>query len=221
MVRHLAVIPDGNRRWASARGLAPTDGHRAGLRQVHELAACAFECGVEVFTFWWGSPANLTLREPDEVAGIVSSLREWLQLRAPELLRTWNARLEVVGRWRELCPEIEDGVTAARAAQGAGPRVLVVLMGYDGREEIRAAVVDAAAEGDAPAFESKLWTAALPPVDLVVRAGDAPHLSSGFMLWGIAEAGLAFERVLWPDLSADTLRARIAEHAARPRRHGR
>lgn len=179
----------------------------------------AWAAGVETFSFWWGSPANLTARAPEEVAGIVDALSGWLTAAAPGLLASHDAQLSVLGRWPELCPALSEPVRIATAAAGQGRRRLVVLMGYDGREEILAAA--AAAGGDRQAFEAALWTGGLPPVDLVVRTGGEPHLSAGFLLWWIAEARLVFSPVLWPSFSAGDLQSALADFAHAERRFGR
>lgn len=210
--RHLAVIPDGNRRWASRRGLGPTDGHRAGIEQVGVIARAALIAGVEVFSFWWGSPANLTRRSPDEVAGIVGVLDSWLRGVAPELCRSAGARFEVIGRWRELCPSLAPAIEALPTE---GEKTIVLLMAYDGREEIR----DAASQpGD---FEASLWTAHLPPVDLLIRTGGGAHFSAGFLLWQLAESQLSFPEPMWPAFSVEDLQSELSRYAATERRFGR
>lgn len=217
--RHVAVIPDGNRRWAEARGMAPTEGHRAGIRRMSAIAAEAFAQGVEVFSFWWGSPANLEQRAAAEVEVIVGSLGEWLVSAGVELLRAHDARFEMIGRWRELCPSLTGAVEVAHAAAGSGPCTLAVLMAYDGRDELVAAAKSGVASREA--LGSALWTAPLGPVDLVIRTGEAPHLSAGFMLWQIAEAQLHFSAKLWPDFGVEDFRAALAAFAGTERRFGR
>lgn len=212
----MAVVPDGNRRWARTRGLGPTEGHRAGIANVGRVAEAAFAAGVETFSFWWGSPANLTRRDPAEIAGIVGVLREWLGGDGVELCRRMDARFEAVGRWRELCPSLIEVVDAMPVD---GERTLVLLMAYDGTEEILAAA--RTGPEDRAAFEAALWTGGLPPVDLLVRTGGEPHFSAGFLLWQLAEAQLAFPDVVWPDYSPERLREDLARFAATERRFGR
>ncbi len=218
MPRHVALIPDGNRRWARAKGLAASDGHRHGIRNVGKAAQHCFERGVEVFSFWWGSPANLTKRESGEVAVIVDCLGAWLRDECPAVLTAHAARLEVIGRWRELCPELGPAVASAERAAGAGPSTLGVLMAYDGRDEIMAAA--GAAGNDRAAFEQALQTSRLGPVDLVIRTGGTGHLSAGFMLWQIAEATLHFSEKRWPDFGVDDLDAALAAYSTVERRYG-
>lgn len=221
-VRHLAVIPDGNRRWARARGLPAAEGHAAGIRNVGRIAAAAWSAGVETFTFWWGSPANLTTRDPAEVERIVGVLGDWLAGPGGRLLATHGAGFEALGRWPELCPALGGAVATACAAAGPGPRRLVLLMAYDGRDELRAAADRLGGGGpDATAFERALWTGHLPRVDLVLRTGGEAHLSAGFLLWQIAEARLAISRRTWPDFDPRALRATLRRAEAVDRRYGR
>ncbi len=218
-VRHLAVIPDGNRRWAKKRGLSVREGHAAGIENVGRLAAAAWADGVETTTFWWGSPANLQFRSAEEVRGIVEVLADWLSGPARPLLA--GRRLHVLGRWRTLCLALIPAVSAAQAAAGDGPEALVLLMGYDGRDEIRDAAARVGGGADEADFTRALWTGELPPVDLVLRTGGEAHLSAGFLLWQIAEARLAFTPTLWPALTPSALRRHLAAARATPRRYGR
>ena len=209
--RHVAIVPDGNRRWARARGLSPSDGHRAGIAAVGPVAAAAWAAGVEVFTFWWGSPAVIT-----------GCLSEWLAGDGAALVAKGGAAFEVHGRWRELCPAIEPGLAAAEAASGPGPRRLVLLMAYDGRDELRAAADVLGGGGEsAQAFGRATWTGGLPPVDLLIRTGGEPHNSAGFMAWSAADAQLAFPPVMWPDFGPSLLGEMLAGYGATERRFGR
>lgn len=220
--RHLAFIPDGNRRWARARGLTAADGHAAGIENVGVMVAAAWDAGVETVTFWWGSPANLTRRAPDEVATIVHVLDAWLSGPGAALITRYGADFEALGRWEELCPQLAGGVRFAQAAARRGARRrLVVLMAYDGRDEIRAAAAQLGGGGaDAATFGRALWTGHLPPVDLVVRTGGEPHLSAGFLLWQIAEARLAFLPDPWPGCTAAQLDGVFQDYVAQERRFG-
>lgn len=220
--RHVAVVPDGNRRWARARGLTPSDGHRVGIRGVGPVAEAAWAAGVEVFTFWWGSPSNLLNRDRDEVAVITGCLRDWLEDEGASLVSRAGAAFEVHGRWRSLCPDIEPGVAAIRGAAGVGARRLVLLMGYDGREEIRAAAQALGGAGESLAdFGRATWTGGLPPVDLLIRTGGEPHNSAGFMAWSAADAQLAFPQVLWPAFTPELLAGILRTYGVTGRRFGR
>jgi undecaprenyl diphosphate synthase len=221
-VRHLACIPDGNRRWARAAGRSVAEGHAAGIAAAGLWADAAFGAGVEVVSLWWGSPANLTRRSPAEVAGICAALEGWLDGAGATLLGRWEAGFDLLGRWPLLCPGIGGAAARAHRRAGTGPRRLVLLMGYDGRDELRAAAGRLGGAGASEAdFGRALWTGHLPPVDLVLRTGGGAHLSAGFLLWGIAEARLRVVDALAPALGPDALRALLrAEGAADPRRYG-
>jgi len=220
--RHLALIPDGNRRWARARRMTPEEGHEAGIANVGRIANAAFAAGTEIVSFWWGSPANLVERSPSEVQGIVGSLERFLQRGADGLLERHGARFEAVGRWREITPSLGPSVAHAASVSGAGPHRLVLLMAYDGRDELRAAADMLRGGGaDEGEFERALWTGHLPPVDLLIRTGGEPHLSAAFLLWRLANAQLAFPDALWPAFDADMLAAAYARYAATERRFGR
>lgn len=215
---HLAIIPDGNRRWARQQGLAVSAGHRSGIANVERITETAWDAGVEVFSFWWGSPANLERRDPEEVQAIVGVLRHWLLDRAPGLLQRHGARFSIYGRWRELCPDLADGVAAAEAASGPGPRRLVLLMAYDGREELAAAA--STGPRDLRELGARIWTADLPDVDLAIRTAGEPHLSAGFLLWHLAEAQLAFPTPPWPAFTPQDLVAELTRFAGTERRFG-
>ncbi len=174
------------------------------------LAEVAFEAGLEVVTFWWGSPANLRKRDPGEVAEIVGALGAWLKGEGQALLLRHGAALDVLGHVERDCPAL-----GGFPVGGAGPRRVVLLMAYDGREEIEEASRRAAVAGAPGDLARHLWTAHLPPVDLVIRTGGESHLSAGFLLWQIAEARLAFLSELWPDLTPDRLRAVLASQPER------
>ena len=235
--RHVALIPDGNRRWARSRRLTVAQGHRAGMDALGPAATAAWDSGVEVVTFWWGSPANLLKRDPDEVANIIGVLADWLPAAGVELLRANDATLQLGGRWQELAaaliPAVDAAELALRRPAGSPPpsRKLLVLIGYDGQEEIldAAARVSRSGDGDGSssvdraAFEAALWTGAAPPVDLIVRSAAAgePHLSAGFMLWHIANAQLSWLPEYWPAVRPDHIRRAIHSYRARERRLGK
>jgi undecaprenyl diphosphate synthase len=220
---HLALIPDGNRRWARKRGLTPSDGHRAGILVVGTIAEAAWAAGVEVVSFWWGSPANLTSRSPEEVEIITECLRDWLAGPGASMLHREGAAFDVIGRWEELCPQIASGIEAARRAAGGGPRPrqLVLLIAYDGRDEIRAAAQRLQGGGASEAeFGRATWTGALPPVDLLLRTGGDAHLSAGFLQWSTADAQLAFPNELWPDFTPSALAEVLVAYGRTERRFG-
>jgi undecaprenyl diphosphate synthase len=224
--RHIALIPDGNRRWARERGLTPAEGHHAGIQALGPVAATAWGAGVEVVTFWWGSPNNLISRTPDEVANIIRVLGEWLSGPGIDLLASAGAELVIAGRWRELAADLIPAVdhaqqTLSHRASTSPRRMLMILMAYDGQEEVLAAAA-AAGGGARAAFEASLWTSRAPPVDLVVRSAAAaePHLSAGFMLWHIANAQFHWVDDFWPAVNARHIEVAIMRFRRTERRFG-
>lgn len=216
--RHVAIIPDGNRRWARARGRSVTEGHRAGIEHAARIVEAGFDAGVEVMTLWWGSPANLQRRDPAEVEGIVEALRWLLDEGISPALQARGLGLQLLGDWPRWAPTLgaAAGLAESRPFSGRG---LVVLFAYDGRDEI----VDACrrvSDPDVSRLGAAMWTGHLPPVDLVIRTGGEPHLSAGFLLWSIAEAMLAFPEELWPDFGVDAFQRCLADAGSRRRRFG-
>ena len=217
--RHIALIPDGNRRWGRRHGHRVGEAHAQGIANVGRIADLAFGAGIEVVTAWWGSPANLTRRDRGEVEAIVAALARWLDGPCDALLAEHQASVTVRGEWRTLCPGLQPAVERRPCPRATGRR-LVVLMAYDGRREILAAASEPGALVDEGAFTRALWTGDLPPVDLVIRTGGEPHLSAGFLLWHIADAQLFFSPTLWPAFGADDLRGALEAYATTERRFG-
>jgi undecaprenyl diphosphate synthase len=218
-IHHLALIPDGNRRWARGLGLSDTEGHRAGIARVAPLVSAAWAQGVSVVSVWWGSPANLVRRHPTEVQGIIGSLAEFLEGDAPHLLATHGAGFSLVGRWQHYCPGLAAGASACMVASGVSDRHLCMLMAYDGREELLAAATGFVG-GTLGDLESRMWTAHLPPVDLMVRTGGEPHLSAAFMAWKAADAMFESVDTLWPDFQEEHLLGILTRRSRAQRRFG-
>lgn len=218
-IRHIALIPDGNRRWARAHGKSVADGHRAGIAAMTGALSTCFDSGAETASFWWSSPANLTRRDPEEVRRIVGVLAQWLHTDLPQLLAQYDANFVALGRWRALCPELIGPID--NVAGKGGKRTIALLMAYDGRDEIRAAADALGGGGDSrEAFERALWTGGLGPVDLLVRTGDSTHLSAAFMAWQASEARLYFAREMWPAITPARLAEIIAQAGGVERRYG-
>jgi undecaprenyl diphosphate synthase len=216
---HIAVIPDGNRRWAQSQGMSPEASYRPAIAHLDWLLGELWPGNCTTLSFWWGSVANLRHRPSGQVDEIRESLIWWLRERAPEALRRHGADLRMVGRWRELCPGLEDFLP--EPLPGAQRR-LNLLFAYDGRDELRAAADRLGGGGKSEeAFQEALWLGGSPPVDLVIRTGSAGHLSAGFMLWWIAEAQLAFTATLWPSLGSGELRSILSAYGRQQRRMGR
>ena len=226
--RHVAIIMDGNGRWAEQRRLPRVAGHRAGVEAVRRVVRAAPEIGIDALTLYAFSSENWR-RPADEVSDLMSLLRHHLVSELDELHAN-AARIHLIGDWRRLRPEIVERLEHAVAVTRHNSRLqLVVALNYGGRDElVRAAraLARGAAEGhldpdriDEGMLDSALDTAALPPVDLIVRTSGEQRMSN-FLLWQAAYAELLFVPTLWPDFDAARLREAAEAFARRERRYG-
>lgn len=226
--RHVAIIMDGNGRWAKARRLPRIAGHRKGVEAVRSVTRAARSSGIEVLTLYAFSSENWR-RPEDEVNDLMGLLRHYLRSDIDELVRE-NARLSVIGDYRRLPTDlvglIEDAI--ARTAGNSGPRVVIAL-NYGAHAEIAAAVRRLAARArdgqldpaaiDEAMVEAELETRDLPPLDLLIRTSGEQRLSN-FLLWQAAYAELVFVDTLWPDFDAATLKHALDMYGQRQRRFG-
>jgi undecaprenyl diphosphate synthase len=223
--RHVAIIMDGNRRWARGRGLSDFEGHAAGVEAVRGLLQHAVRRGVPVLTIYAFSRENWA-RSDDEVAGLFDLLARAIASETDELAAQ-GVRVRLLGRLDELPDETRDAIAGALARTAGGSRLeLNVAWNYAGRTELVDAFRRLAASGVAPeaiderAINDALYTAGLPDPDLVIRTGGEQRISN-FLIWQSAYAELYFADCLWPDFGPDTLDAALLEFASRTRRFGR
>ena len=228
-LQHLALIPDGNRRWARLHGFVPWKGHGKGAERFFEIAESAFDAGVLYVTLWAASVDNLTKRSGVEVKFLCSILRRELESKGTIARFMDNGiRLRFVGEWKKLVKD--DKLIAAIEKRQEDTkqftrRNLTVLFGYDGKREMIDAIkklrgsVDTLIDYDT--VKKSLWTSVLPPVDLVIRTGGEPHWSAGFMMWHTADSQFYFTEKLWPDFDAKELQKALADYARRERRFGK
>ncbi|HSN92331.1 MAG TPA: polyprenyl diphosphate synthase [Anaeromyxobacteraceae bacterium] len=218
--RHVAIIMDGNGRWAEARGLPRVAGHREGSESVRAVTRAARRIGVEALTLYAFSAQNWA-RPREEVEALMHLLAEYLESQRGELLQN-GIRLEAIGDLDRLPGFVRDRLAAVRSesARGAG-MVLTLALSYGGREEIVNAARAAARGGkvDEAALEAGLWTAGLPELDLLVRTSGERRISN-FLLWQAAYAELHFSDVLWPDFRELDLFVAVADYQRRERRFG-
>jgi undecaprenyl diphosphate synthase len=221
--RHVAIIMDGNGRWAEARGLPRVAGHRAGAESVRAVTRTARRIGVEALTLYAFSTANWGRPEP-EVGALMHLLAEFLESEREEMVRN-GIRLNAIGDLERLPRAVREKLGEVTRATGGsrGGTVLTLALSYGGRQEIvQAARRAAAAKGaalEAADLEAALWTAGLPELDLLVRTSGERRISN-FLLWQCAYAELVFTDVLWPDFRDAQLLSAIAEFQARERRFG-
>ena len=220
--RHVAIIMDGNGRWAEARGLPRVAGHREGAEAVRAVTRAARRIGVEALTLYAFSTENWGRPEP-EVGALMHLLAEFLETERAEMMSN-GIRLNAIGDVERL-PEVVREKLASVRAETARQRgmTLTLALSYGGRQElVQAARRAAAAKGpalEAADLEAALWTEGLPELDLLVRTSGERRISN-FLLWQCAYAELVFTDVLWPDFRDTELLCALAEYQARDRRFG-
>lgn len=226
--RHVAIIMDGNGRWAEQRGLPRSEGHRAGAQSVRDVVRAARQIGVEALTLYAFSSQNWD-RPIDEVQALMALLKEYLIEERPEIMEN-DIRLRAIGRTAQLPADVRgelDGLIADSA--GNRTMTLTLALSYGGRESLvdaaRAAVERAlageltAAQVDAACIERLLPTAELPPVDLLIRTSGEQRISN-FLLWESAYAEFYFVDTLWPEFRRQQLYDALEAYARRERRFG-
>ncbi len=226
--RHVAIIMDGNRRWAQARGLPVALGHKAGAEAARRATEAATNQGVGWLTLFAFSSENW-LRPAEEVTALIGLLRFYLRSEVASLVRE-GVRLRVIGDRARFGPDLTREIERAEAATADGARLnLTVAMSYGARAEILAAAREAAAAAaaglldpaalDEAGFASRLATAGMPDPDLIIRTSGEQRLSN-FLLWQAAYAEFVFQDVLWPDFAAEHLADAIQQYGQRERRYG-
>ena len=226
--RHVAIIMDGNGRWAKQRGLPRAAGHKAGAEAVRKTLQAAADAGVEVLTLYAFSSENWR-RSDDEISDLKGLMRYYLE-RELQRLMDEGVRLRLIGDYRafgaQMTRQLEEAV--ARTA-GNSRLTLVVALNYGSRGEIAEAAASLARKAvagdiepaaiDETALEAELETAGLPELDLLIRTSGEVRLSN-FLLWQSAYAELLFTPVLWPDFDEQAFRDALDQFAARQRRFG-
>ena len=226
--RHIAVVMDGNGRWARKRGMPRHFGHRSGVKAVRACVRRCGEIGIEYLTLFAFSSENWS-RPQDEVTGLMKLFLDALQREVAELHEN-NVRLMFVGDLSRLSERLQNGMREAeKLTDNNTGLVLQIAVGYGGRWDITQAARRLAAEVatgerapetiDEAALGDALSLGACPDVDLLIRTGGEQRLSN-FLLWQSAYAELLFSHVLWPDFDSAALDAAVADFAQRTRRFG-
>ena len=226
--RHVAIIMDGNGRWAKARHLPRIAGHRRGIEAVRRAVEAAPDLGIEVLTLYAFSSENWR-RPADEVNDLMGLLRHYLRTEIAELHAN-GIRVRFIGEYRTMRPDLVGLLDHAETLTGGNNRMtLVIALNYGGQDEIvraarrlACAVRDGSLDAgaiDAELLTSQLDTGDLPPPDLVIRTSGEQRLSN-FLLWQAAYAELVFTEQLWPDFDAASLASAVTAFGARERRYG-
>jgi undecaprenyl diphosphate synthase len=230
---HLAIIPDGNRRWAKQHGLI---GYKKlydkGFQGLSDITETAFENGVTHLSLWGSSHANLADRSSEFFSSIDRAFRDNVQkFTNHPAIEKYDVHIDIIGEWRDsLTPKtievFEDAI--AKTAHRTG-RILTILIDYSGTRERTAAVHSILTDphdDSVPTdqlLRSRSWTGHLPDLDLIIRTGawTDPHNSAGFMSLLSDEVQYSFPELLWPDFTPEILNQQIADFRRRERRHGK
>jgi undecaprenyl diphosphate synthase len=223
---HVAILPDGNGRWAAARGLGRSEGHRAGVAAVRRVVASAPQLGIDTLTVYafssnnWERPAN-------EVKGLLAVLESYMREEAAEFAAQ-GVRLRVLGRRDRIPASLADAIEIAERATANGSGLeLRIAIDYSARESILQAAcwMLSSVEISDREFSRRLGQVThggrpAPDVDLLIRTGGERRLSD-FLLWECAYAELLFSSAMWPDFNAADLEAAVEDFLGRERRFGR
>ncbi|MDH3746005.1 MAG: polyprenyl diphosphate synthase [Acidobacteriota bacterium] len=227
-LHHVAIIPDGNGRWAASKGLPRSAGHRAGAQAVREVVEAATKAEIDVLTLFAFSADNWQ-RPQQEVAALMDLFERYLAGETAHC-RDKGVRLNFIGRRCRLRPRLLTAIEHAEETTRAGQALLFrIAVDYSARQAITRAAAIAAAAGEPPcdgeAFETALLSSShsvpdVPAVDLLIRTSGETRLSD-FLLWECAYAELHFTSVLWPDFTGRNLENALADYHRRERRFGR
>jgi len=221
---HIAIIMDGNGRWAAQRHLPRVEGHRAGIDSVRDVVETSARLGIDVLTLYAFSVENWK-RPRAEVNTLMMLLKRYIRLELGTLLKN-NIRFKVIGRAEELAPDVRDELEIGiRQTAGNSGMLFNIALNYGGRAEIIDAARRAIAEGiaaedlDERRFGDLLYTAGQPDPDLLIRTSGEMRVSN-FLLWQIAYAEIWVTETLWPDFRRRDLLEAVLAYQKRDRRYG-
>lgn len=221
---HLAIVPDGNGRWAELRGLSRLEGHRAGLKNMRRMISYISEYPINYVTIYGFSTENW-LRPEDEVKGIFDLLEEVIEDYTRDIHRK-GARLLHLGRLNELPASLQQAINRSmELTRNNTGMTLCIALNYGGRAEIvdaaRRLLTDSIAPKDIneELFAGYLYTNGIPNVDLLIRTGDVVRLSN-FLIWQTAYSEYHFTKVLWPNFSKKDMDKALLSYSRRNRRFG-
>lgn len=218
--RHVAIIMDGNGRWAKKRLLPRVAGHKAGVEAVRTIVRAAGDLGIEAMTLYAFSSENWK-RPEEEVNDLMGLMKRFILSDLDEFAAN-DVKLKVIGNWRALAPDVVALIENALTRTSGNKRTtLAVALNYGAQDELVRAATAAATSGEitAEAIEANLDTADMPPLDLLIRTSGEVRLSN-FLLWQSAYAELYFTDKLWPDFKPADLKAALDHFARRDRRYG-
>jgi undecaprenyl diphosphate synthase len=217
--RHVAIIMDGNGRWAKRRHLPRAMGHQRGVEAVRRLVRSLESTGLECLTLYAFSSENWK-RPEEEIGDLMNLMRRFIKSDLPEFVSN-DVKLKIIGDWKGLASDIVEMLEDALAQTAKGKRTLAVALNYGSQQEIARAAAKAAQAGEVTVetIAAHLDTADLPPLDLLIRTSGEERLSN-FLLWQSAYAEFWFTDVLWPDFTPEHLGEALAQFGQRERRYG-
>lgn len=223
MPRHVAIIMDGNGRWAANRGLPRTAGHKKGSEAAKAIVRAAADLGIEYLTLFGFSSENWS-RPASEISDLMQLLRFYLRSETAEMHKN-NVRLRVIGDRGAFDPDIIEMIeNAEKLTQENTGLTVIIALNYGGRHDILQAARKLVEEGVKPEdvharFAEKLMTAGVPDPDMLIRTSGEQRISN-FLLWQCAYSEMVFSPALWPDFGREELEKALAEYAGRERRFG-
>ena len=219
MPKHIAIIMDGNGRWAKRRHLPRAVGHQRGVEAIRKLIRSLREFDLECVTLYAFSSENWN-RPEDEVDDLMNLMRKFIKSDLPEFIEN-GVRLKIIGDWQGLAPDIVEMLEDALERTADGKLTVAVALNYGSQQEIARAAAKAAAIGEVTekTITAHLDTNDLPPLDLLIRTSGEVRLSN-FLLWQAAYAEMMFVDTLWPDFTVEQLRGALDDFATRERRYG-
>jgi tritrans,polycis-undecaprenyl-diphosphate synthase [geranylgeranyl-diphosphate specific] len=232
--QHVAIVPDGNRRWAKQRGLASWRGHLAGAEKTQEVLQTALDLGIDCLSLWGGSWENLTKRPKVEVNALFRIYERYFRkLAKSKEVHQHQVKVNVFGRWPEILPKkgIEAVKELIKVTKNYNQRLLNFFIAYNGTDEMLEAIKSILKEGrknknlkvTPELLKRHLWSGDLPSVDFLIRTGSRndPHNSVGFMMWHCANSQLYFAREFYPDFGKKEFIKAIKDYQKRERRLGK
>ena len=227
-IHHLAIIMDGNRRWAHARGFEVLKGHHQGADTIKVICRAAIDQNIKWLTVFAFSSENWQ-RPAGEVKGLMALMKQFILTQSKELIDS-NNRLRIIGRRDRFSGDLQDAILDIEKSSAMNTGLnLTVALDYGGRQDITAAAAKIAYEVESgllkasqvtdDLLKSRLSTRVLPPVDLLIRTGGEQRISN-FLLWDLSYAELHFSDQYWPEFTAQDLAVAISDYTKRERRFG-
>ena len=225
--KHIVIIPDGNRRWSRKRGLMPWIGHGAAFKNFNEIFDASLELKIPYLSFWISSQDNLKKRPNVEVNFLLNLFKKkFVELVNDNRIHKNQVKINAIGEWKKYLPEdVKISIKQAiSTTKNYNKFYLNFFIAYSGVDEMFQAIKKIKNQDNLKItpeiIKKNLLTKDLPPVDFLIRTGGGSHMSSGFMMWDIADAELYFSNKLYPDFTGKNFRDALKDYSARHRRLG-